>query len=88
MSQLTGGQKFLKIDPSQTYQQVQLDEVSCKFVTINAKKGLYQYTGVPFGIVSSTALFHKIMDTVMQGIPRTICYQDDILVTTKLMRNV
>ena len=88
MSQLTGEQKFSKIEPSQAYQQVQLDEVSCKFVTINAQKGLYQYTRVPFGIVSATALFQKIMDTVLQGIPSTICYLDDILVTIKLMRNI
>ena len=76
-------QKFSKIDPSQAYQQVQLDEMSCKFVTINTHKGLYQYTRVPFSIASATALFQEIMDTVLQGIPSTICYLDDILVTGK-----
>ena len=83
MSQLSGGQKFSKIDLSQAYQQVQLDEASRKFVTINTHKGLYQYTRVTFGIASAPALFQKIMDTILQGIPCTICYLDDILVTGK-----
>ena len=74
MSQLSGGQKFSKIDLSQAYQQVQLDEASRKFVTINTHKGLYQYTRVPFGIASAPALFQKIMDAILQGIPSTICY--------------
>ena len=83
MSQLAGGQKFLKINLSQAYQQVQLDEVSHKFVTINTHKGLYQYTRVLFGIASALALFQTIMDTVLQGKPSVICYLDDILVTGK-----
>ena len=83
MSQLSAGQKFSKIDLSQAYQQVQLDEASCKFVTINTHKGLYQYTRVPFSIASTPALFQKIMDTILQGIPGIICYLDDILVMGK-----
>ena len=38
------------------------------------------------------ALFQKIMDTILQGVPNTICYLDDILVTgrneTKHLRNL
>ena len=83
MSQLAGGEKFSKIDLSQAYQQVQLDEESRKYVTINTHQGLYQYTRVPFGISSAPALFQKIMDTLLQGVPNTICYLDDILVTGK-----
>ena len=80
---LSGGQKILKIDLSQANQQVQLDEASREFVTINTHKGLYQYTRLPFSIASALALFQKIMDTILQGIPSTICYLDDILVTGK-----
>ena len=83
MSQLAGGQRFSKIDLSQAYQQVQLDDESRKLVTINTHQGLYQYTRVPFGISSAPALFQKIMDTILQGVPNTICYLDDILVTGK-----
>ena len=83
MAQLAGGQKFSKLDLSQAYQQILLDENSRKFVTINTHLGLFQYTRVPFGVASAPALFQKTMDTLLQGIPNTLCYLDDILITGK-----
>jgi len=38
---------------------------------------------VPFGVVLAPILFQGIMDTMLQEIPNTICYLDDILVTGK-----
>ena len=64
---LVGGQKFSKLDLSQAYQQMCLDEESQKFVTINTHKGLYRYTRLPFGVASAPALFQKTMD--VQGSP-------------------
>ena len=83
MAQLAGGQKFSKLDLSQAYQQIRLDDDSRKFVTINTHLGLFQYTRVPFGIASAPALFQKTMDTLLQGVPNTLCYLDDILITGK-----
>ena len=83
MAQLAGGQKFSKLDLSHAYQQILLDDDSRKFVTINTHLGLFQYTRVPFGIASAPALFLKTMDTLLQGIPNTLCYLDDILITSK-----
>jgi len=83
MSRLAGGKKFSKLDLSQAYQQVTLDQNSCKYVTINTVKGLYRYTRLPFGIASAPSIFQRIMDTMLQDIPNTICYLDDILVTGK-----
>ena len=80
MTSLTGGQKLSKLDLSAVYQQMPLDEESRKFVTINTHWGLCRYTRLPFGIASAPALFQKAMDTILQGIPHTICYLDDILV--------
>ena len=78
---LAGGQHFSKLDLSQAYQQLLLDEDSKRYTTINTHKGLYQYTRLPFGVASAPALFQKTMDTILQGIPHVICYLDDILVT-------
>ena len=78
---LAGGKRFSKLDLSQAYQQLVLDDESKQYVTINTHKGLYQYTRLPFGVASAPALFQKVMDTILQGIPHVICYIDDILVT-------
>ena len=78
---LAGGKKFSKLDLSQAYQQLVLDEQSTPYVTINTHRGLYQNTRLPFGVASAPAIFQKVMDTILQGIPQVICYIDDILVT-------
>ena len=75
---LSGGQKFTVLDLSQAYQQLSLEEESQKLVTINTHRGLYKYT---FGVASAPALFQRVMDVILQGIPHTICYIDDICVT-------
>ena len=78
---LAGGKKFSKIDLTHAYQQMNLEESSRELVTINTHRGLYRYKRLPFGVASAPAIFQKVMDTVLQGLPRVICYLDDILVT-------
>ena len=33
------------------------------------------------GLAPAPAMFQKVMDTVLQGLPKVMCYLDDILVT-------
>ena len=80
---LAGGTVFSKLDLSQAYLQVQLEEESMPYVTIDTHQGLYRQMRLPFGVASAPALFQKIMDVVLQGIPGVICYIDDILVSGK-----
>ena len=80
---LAGRKTFSTLDLSRAYQQLLLDDESAEYVTINTHRGLYRYTRLPFGIASAPAMFQKVMDTILQGIPNVICYIDDILVTGK-----
>ena len=59
-----------------------LEDQSKDLVTINTPhKGLHRYTRMLFGIAPAPAIFQRTMDIVLQEIPRTICYIDDILIT-------
>ena len=78
---ISGGERFTKLDLSQAYQKMVLDDDSKDLVTINTHRDLYRYTRLPFRISSAPALFQRTMDIILQGIPHTICYIDDILVT-------
>lgn len=78
---LAGGKYFSKIDLTHAYQQLKLSENSRDLVTVNTHRGLYRYTRLPFGVASAPAIFQKVMDTVLQGLPGVICYLDDILVS-------
>ena len=69
---LAGGKVFTKLDLSQAYLQLQLDEKSIPYVT---HQGLYSYTRLPFGVVSAPAMFQKLMDVscrVFLGLPATL----------------
>jgi len=82
-AKLAGGKYFTKLDLTQAYQQVELDDESKQYLTINTQKGLYQMNRLPYGIASSPAIFQRIMDQILQGLPSVVCYLDDILITGK-----
>lgn len=50
--------KFTKIDLRSAYQQMVLDKASQQLCTINTHKGLFRYTRLPIGILSSPAIWH------------------------------
>ena len=79
-NKLTGGKIYSKLDLSNAYQQLTLDEDSQKLTTVNTPKGLYKYTRLPYGVSSAPGIFQRTLETLLQGIPKTAVYLDDILV--------
>lgn len=55
-AKLAGGQTFTKIDLNQAYHQVEVEEESQKYLTINTHQGLYLYNRLVFGITSAPAI--------------------------------
>ena len=80
-SSLTGGKSFTKLNLSHAYLQVELQEASKEYVTINTHKGLYRYNRLPFRVALAPAIFQRIMENLLQGLPNVCVYIDDILVT-------
>ena len=66
---LSGGQKYSKLDISQAYQQILLDEESQKLVTINTHKGLYRPTCLPCGVALATPIFQRSIERILRGSP-------------------
>ena len=78
LASLSGGNLFSKLDMSQAYLQLPLDEESKEYVTVNTHKGLYRYNRLPFGISSAPSIFQRTMETLLQGIKGVLVY---ILIT-------
>ena len=54
---MSGGKGFTKLDMSQAYLQLPLDDSSKELVTINTHRGLFQYNRFPFGVSAAPAVF-------------------------------
>ena len=78
---LAGGQVFSKLDLTQAYTQIPLEEEAKKLTTINTPRGLYQFNRLPFGISSAPAIFQRVMEGLLLGVKGVSVYVDDILVT-------
>ena len=80
-ARLSKAKHFSKLDLSQAYQQVPLEEDSKKYVVINTQRGLFRYTRLPFGISSAPGIFQRVIESILQGIDGVVVYLDDILIT-------
>ena len=63
------------------FHQVQIDEASQKYMTINTHIGMITYKRLPFRVFYAPAIFQRSMDGVLQAIAKVAVYLNYILVT-------
>ena len=83
LTTLAVGKSFTKLDLSHAYQQLQLEEESTKYTTVNTTHGLYHYNYLPFGVSAAPSIFQKTMKNLLKDIPHVLVYLDDILISGK-----
>ncbi|XP_037293178.1 uncharacterized protein K02A2.6 isoform X1 [Manduca sexta] len=79
---LNGAQFFSKIDLSQAYNQVELDD-SKKYTVINTHRGLFRYNRLVYGLASSVGIFQRIMTKLLGNIPNVQVFLDDVIIGGK-----
>ncbi|XP_028166425.1 uncharacterized protein K02A2.6-like isoform X2 [Ostrinia furnacalis] len=82
-SDLCGNEYFTKLDLSQAYNQLILDESSRKYTVINTHRGLFKYNRLVYGLSSSPGIFQKFMENLFKGMSDVVIFYDDILIKSK-----
>ena len=74
-------QHFSKLYMSEAYLQVELDDATKKSLVVNTHKGLFRYNRLSFGTAPALAIFQKLVDNLVSGIPYVVAYLDNVIVT-------
>ena len=78
-----GGRTLFNVsDLFHAFLQMEVQEPSRVFFTINRTHRLYRYQRLPYGVALAPAIWQQAMDHILQGIPGVFYYQDDIIVAS------
>ena len=82
---LHGASYFGKIDLSDAYYHIELDDDAKEKCTINTSQGLFKTCRLPQGLKNSSSIFQNCIESNLKGIKDVVILQDDVLVygTTK-----
>jgi hypothetical protein len=83
LESISGGKSFSKLDGSDAFHQVEIEESCRKFMVINTHRGLFRYNVLPQGIASSPAIFQELMDNMLKGLPMCGSFVDDVICSGK-----
>lgn len=74
---------FSIIDMSDSYLQLEVDEVSSKLLAINTHRGIYKVNRLAPGVKSAPGAFQQVVDAMLAGLKHTCGYIDNIIVGGK-----
>ncbi|UYV69438.1 K02A2.6-like, partial [Cordylochernes scorpioides] len=83
LSNFQGNKLFTKLDLSKAYHQIEMDDISKKYLVVSTHKGLYKYNRLAFGIKTASEIFQKTMESFFSGINDVYIYFDDILIASE-----
>lgn len=83
---LSGGEQFSKIDLTNAYQQLYLEDASQACTAITTHVGTFVYRRTPFGLTCIPEKFQKFMEETLRGLRGVAVFLDDIAVTGKNRR--
>lgn len=81
LTQLAGKKFFSKIDLSDAFLQLELDDEAKKLLTINTPLGLFQVNRMQPGVKTAPGAFQELMCKMLCGISGTFAFIDDIIVS-------
>ena len=80
LNSLKDSKWFCTLDLYKAYLHVPVDKPSSIIQTISTHRGTYHMNRLSFGIKTAPSEFNRIIDQILQGLPKTVSYFDDIIV--------
>ena len=79
-SQFANAKMFSKLDASNGFCLMKLEDGSTNFCTFNTPFGQYKYLRLPFGISSAPEIYHRTINSVFSHLEGVDTSMDDIIV--------
>ena len=79
-ARLAGKRLFAKLDLSEAYTQLVLDDESQLLAAVNTPKGLFAVTRLPYGTSASSQIFQRELDRLLGHVTHAATYIDDIII--------
>ena len=79
---LAGHKCISKLDLSKDYCQIPLSEDSKKYVAFQTPLNWFQFTALPFGLVTAQASCSRFMRSLLQNLQNADNFVDDIIIFT------
>lgn len=80
MSEMAVAKLLSKLDASHGFWQLQLDPENSRYTTFNTPFGRYCFLRLSFGIKSAPEIFHRAMESIIEGLEGTRVDIDDSVV--------
>lgn len=77
---MAGEKYFTKLDASNAFWQIPLDEESSKLLTFNAPCGRYRFLQIPYGIHLASKICQVRISKIIADIEGCTNAQDDIII--------
>ena len=79
---LHGASIFLKLDLVRAYLQIPVKDAEVPKTAIITPFGLFEFLRMPFGLHNAAQTFQRFIDQVLQGLPFSYAYLDDLLIAS------
>ena len=83
LTKISTGNLFTKLDASNAYWQIPIDENSSNLLTFNSPKGRFKFVRTLYGIHSASDICQQRIASIIEDIDGTANSQDDILIWGK-----
>lgn len=85
---LAGSKYFAKLDLTNAFHHVEIDEESRELTTFMAEDGMYRFTRLVFGVNCAPEKFQEIMERLFSDINFVVIFIDDILIYARTLEEL